>query len=520
VAVAESDFFREATVRICGSLEIDKALGASIETLRESLPVDAAYIGDAVPEQRIERVLAEATADGARLLDLTIPLSAREAVRVGDEARPEVMVINRPETNPVARQVMEFLDLGADFSMMVLPLIAGQKKLGSVHLLAHGRDRYTEDHARLLELLRAPFTIALSNYLHHREVLALKEQLADENVYLKTELLHQSVGTEIVGADFGLKAVMELARQVAPLSSPVLLRGETGVGKEVIASAIHGLSPRRAGPFVKVNCGAIPETLLDSELFGHEKGAFTGATTDKRGRFERADKGTIFLDEIGELTPEAQVRLLRVLQDKEVDRVGGTRTISVDIRVIAATHRDLEAMVRRESFREDLYFRLQVFPIFIPPLRERKADLPALVQHFVHKKSREMGLRRLTALAPDALERLIAYEWPGNVRELENAVERALIVSKGQPLDFADLTGAGHATRGGRAAVGAPPATRDAQLLRLDDVVSSHIRRVLGLAGGKVEGEGGAAALLDVNPSTLRKRMRKLGIPFGRRAGR
>ena len=210
-------------------------------------------------------------------------------------------------------------------------------------------------------------------------------------------------------------------------------------GKELIAHAIHNLSPRHNGPLVAVNCGAIPETLLDSELFGHEKGAFTGAATQRKGRFERADKGTIFLDEVGELPAQAQVRLLRVLQEKEIERVGGSQALKIDIRIISATHRNLEDLVAEGAFRADLYYRLGVFPIRIPPLRERKADIPALVSHFMEKKAHEMGLRIMPVLAPGAIDRLLKYDWPGNVREVANVVERALIQSNGKPLTFDDI---------------------------------------------------------------------------------
>ena len=299
-----------------------------------------------------------------------------------------------------------------------------------------------------------------------------------------------------------------------------LVVGETGTGKEVIAGAIHNLSPRKSGPFIKVNCGAIPENLVDSELFGHEKGAFTGALSRTRGRFERAHGGTIFLDEVGELQLDAQVRLLRVLQDKEIERVGGTEPIKVDIRVIAATHRDLETMIKDGTFREDLYFRLNVFPIIIPPLRERTGDIPSLVQYFMQKKSREIGRKGIPSLAPGALEQLIAYPWPGNVRELENTVERTLILNQGELLAFHNL----HILlkpelrieQGVGSKIHSSPQRKDS--LALDEVVSKHIRQVLDMAGSKVEGAGGAADLLQINPSTLRKRMRKLGIPFGRKA--
>jgi transcriptional regulator with GAF, ATPase, and Fis domain len=291
-----------------------------------------------------------------------------------------------------------------------------------------------------------------------------------------------------------------------------LLLGETGVGKDVIANAIHYSSPRKDGPFVKVNCGAIPETLLDSELFGHEKGAFTGALSQKRGRFERSDRGTLFLDEIGELPPQAQVRMLRVLQYKEIERVGGTSPLSIDIRLITATNRKLEEMVKAKQFREDLWFRLNIFPIHIPPLRERTADIPALVHHFMQRKSRELRLPEPPPLARGAIDRLVAYPWPGNVREMENVIERALIVSKGAPLTFDDLA------REKPSETSLPPSgTQDAPL-KLDEAMSRHILRVLEMTKGKVHGKGGAAEVLGINPSTLRNRMNQLRIPYGRKA--
>ena len=305
------------------------------------------------------------------------------------------------------------------------------EQLGGLGVLSNSAQQFTKNHLGLLELLHDPFAIALSNHLRHREVLRLKDLLADDNRYLQSEL-HRLSGNEIVGERFGLKDVMRLVNAVAPMESAVLLLGETGVGKEVIANAIHYSSPRRSGPLVKVNCGAIPEGLIDNELFGHEKGAFTGATTMMRGRFERAEGGTIFLDEVGELPLAAQVRLLRVLQDKVIERVGGSEPVSVNVRVIAATHRDLQSMVQRGEFREDLWYRINVVPIRIPPLRERKADIPALVYHFIERKCREMNLRRQPVLAEGMLERLKLYDWPGNVRELENAVERELIRSHSQ----------------------------------------------------------------------------------------
>jgi transcriptional regulator with GAF, ATPase, and Fis domain len=390
--------------------------------------------------------------------------------------------------------------------------------IGAVICIAHTPDQFTQQHAELLGVLREPFAIALSNSIRYKKLQQFQELLVEDNRFLRKELLH-TIGEEIIGADFGLKGVMDMVHQVAPLSSPVLLLGETGTGKEVIASAIHNLSDRNQGSFIKVNCGAIPEDLMDSELFGHEKGAFTGAISRKKGRFERANGGTIFLDEVGELQPDAQVRLLRVLQEKEIERVGGTESTKVDIRVIAATHRDLKSMIQEGTFREDLFFRLNVFPISIPPLRRRTVDIPALLQHFLHKKAREMGRKTVSPLASGVLERLTTYSWPGNVRELQNAVERELIVTRGEPLRFQEileitpaLPGVEHET----VSQGFPEPRQPEEVLALNDVVSQYIRRVLELTGGKVGGKGGAAELLHINPSTLRKRMRKLGIPFGR----
>jgi transcriptional regulator with GAF, ATPase, and Fis domain len=288
-----------------------------------------------------------------------------------------------------------------------------------------------------------------------------------------------------------------------------LLTGETGVGKDVIANAIHHSSTRNKEAFIGVNCGAIPESLLDSELFGHEKGAFTGAIAQKKGRFERANKGTIFLDEIGELPLEAQVRLLRVLQTREIERVGGTQTINLDIRVIAATNRDLEELVEDGKFREDLWFRLNVFPIWIPPLRERKADIPALLQHFISMKSKELKLPSIPALAPLAVDTLLDYHWPGNVRELQNIVERALILNPKGPLRFDHILGNTKSKASRKT---------NARSDNLDETISSHINSVLNKTGGKIHGPGGAADLLGINANTLRNRMNKLGISYGRKA--
>lgn len=504
----ENEFFRKATLQICSSLEIETALWHSFQFLKDFIPLKMMFLHLYEQDLGAMRTIAMATAAQGRKLDHLTPLPKEVRNKV-EKKHPHVMMLNRPDSHLLGKAM--FQQLGkSDLSGMVLHLDVEGKRLGALSLIAEGKDRFSQEHARMMLLLNEPFAIAFSNALKHEEVLRLKDLLADDNRYLHRELFHLS-GDEIVGAEFGLKGAMAAARKVASLASPVLLLGETGVGKDVIANAIHYSSPRRDGPFVKINCGAIPESLLDSELFGHEKGAFTGAVSQKRGRFERAHGGTLFLDEIAELPPQAQIRMLRVLQFKEIERVGGTTSFPVDCRIIAATNRDLEELVKTKQFRQDLWFRLNVFPIRIPPLRERKEDLPALLRHFMERKSRELRLPIPPPLARGVIDRLLAYPWPGNVRELENVVERALILSKGEPLTFHDLAGAKSTDSP------APVLGAQHESLNLDEAMSAHIRRVLEMTKGKVHGKGGAAELLEINPSTLRNRMNQLGIPYGRR---
>ena len=512
----EKEFFREATLRICGSLDVENFLYESYGYVSRFVPADTVFLTYFDRDRGKHLALAKATKEGGTLLNLAVsmPMNLRSFVMRTDK---QTLVLDRAEEHPTSRPWIAQGLLENKASLIVLRLILGEDLVGAVVFHAKKSGVFSREHGVLVSLLREPFAIALSNSIRYRELLRLKERLAEDNIFLHHEI-RQMVGDEIVGADFGLRGVMEMVRRIAPLLSPALLLGETGTGKEIIAGAIHNLSSRRMGPMIKVNCGAIPETLMDSELFGHEKGAFTGALAQKRGRFERANGGTVFLDEVGELHPEAQVRLLRVLQEKEIERVGGTGPIRVDIRVIAATNRDLKTMIRDGRFREDLYFRLNTFPIEIPPLRDRKEDLPSLVHHFLKKKSAEIGLRAMPSLAPGALERLAGYAWPGNIRELENAVERALILSRGGTLDFRDYPVHGKKRFASITAL-SQTVHVPADTLVLDEIISKHIRRVLQMTGGKVGGEKGAARLLEVNPSTLRKRMRKLGIPFGRKSG-
>ena len=507
--IDDNEFFRSATLRICGNLEIEEAMSSCASYMQGFMPLDHMFFQLYEPDLGAMRTLATASADEGSKVDLLTPLTkeARDRIRSAARAEPEdVVVIDSEDQNPIAREMLRFHGI-AGSSILRMRLSTEGGRYGGVVLTAEGTGRYSDAHARLLGLLQDPFSVALANTLVHREVLQLRDRLADDNLYLNRELLRIS-GDEIVGADFGLREVMHQVRHVAPTESPVLLSGETGVGKDVIANAIHLGSPRRDGPFIPVNCGAIPDSLIDSELFGHEKGAFTGALARKRGRFERANAGTIMLDEIGEMPLEAQVRLLRVLQHREIERVGGAERIPVDIRIIAATNQDLAALVQSGRFREDLYFRINVFPIVVPPLRDRRSDIPALIQYFIERKAKELKLGDAPRLAAGAIDDLMAYDWPGNLRELENVVERAMILHGRQELRFDDLD----AWSSGPPA--SPPPSSDDETLELDAIIAHHIRRVLGRTGGKIHGPGGAAELLGVNPNTLRYKMRKLGIPF------
>jgi transcriptional regulator with GAF, ATPase, and Fis domain len=516
-------FFREFILRICGSLNIGEALWNSLLYVRRVLPADELVLSVYDPAMGSLEIVAKADEKGFIIRPEMVPMPVRSRGELENvECYPRVRICNDVTQDDIAFEVAKRL-AWPDCSIIVARLIIQHKFIGSLIVRANGKDRYTDEHGELWGLVNEPVGIALANSRQYFKLLKLKENLADDNRYLHNEL-RKNIGAQIVGANFGLKDVMEQVYRVAPLSSPVLLVGETGSGKEIIANAIHNLSPRGNGPLITVNCGAIPESLIDSELFGHEKGAFTGALTERRGRFERADRGTIFLDEVGELPPQAQVRLLRVLQEREIERVGGSHPIKVDIRIISATHRSLERLVADGTFRDDLYYRLKVYPIAIPPLRERRADIPALVEHFIERKAHELGIRSIPILAEGAIDRLLIYDWPGNVREVANVVERSLIQSDGQHLTFEDLPVTPQRDgppdyRPGQAAfmqAAAEVASGNGNDMRLEEVEARHIRRVMEMTGGKIEGKQGAATVLGVNPATLRYRMQKLGIPFGR----
>ncbi len=503
-------FFKKATLLICSSLDVEVSLFRSFQFIRRVIPADAIYLN--IYESKIGalRYVAMADKDGGVKVDhiIKLPDSLIHAIESGGRMQ-NYLIINQPADDPMGRIIPDRLGL-QEHSFIALRLFIEQQRLGVIDLFAKGLNRYTEEHAERLSQLREPFAIAMANALKHQQLIDLKENLVSDNRYLSSQLFSQS-GDEVIGADGGLKEVMDKVRQIADLKNTVLLLGETGTGKEVVANAIHRLSSRRSGPFIKVNCGAIPEDLIDSELFGHEKGAFTGAFTQKRGRFERADKGTIFLDEIGELPPWAQIRLLRVLQTQEIERVGGSPPIKLDVRVIAATHRDLKQMVAEGSFREDLWFRINMFPISIPPLRERIGDIPRLINHFLDRKSKEFGINPVPRITNEVLSQAMQQNWPGNVRELENAIERSLILHRQGSVDFQILQDPAET---GKTQV---PLKVNEDIVPLDEAMRQHITKALKAAAGRINGKSGAAALLHIHPNTLRNRMARLGIPFGRK---
>jgi transcriptional regulator with GAF, ATPase, and Fis domain len=396
--------------------------------------------------------------------------------------------------------------------LLAVPLAADGVAAGA--LVLHTPAAFAPGKAALAPVLQGPFAVALANDRRLRELMALKEAAEADRQSLLLRLKRQDISDLIVGAEGGLRGVMQRVQLVARAETPVLILGETGTGKEVVARAIHQRSRRASGPFLRVNCGAIPHELIDSELFGHERGSFTGAVATRKGWFERADGGTLFLDEVGELSAAAQVRLLRILQDGSFQRVGGQQTLTVNVRVIAATNRDLHRMVRDGHFREDVWYRIAVFPINLPALRERPEDIPTLARHFALRASERLGLAPQSP-SPADLALLTAYDWPGNVRELAAVLERAAILGDGKRLEVAAAlgVGVGHGvpvTAGGAAE--AAPAGADQGLATLADLERRHIEETLAQTGGRVEGRFGAARILGLNPNTLRGRMRKLDI--------
>jgi len=392
--------------------------------------------------------------------------------------------------------------MGVEYrSLCRLPLCAPRGCFGVLSIAGSQPYSYSEQDTRLLLAVADQVALILANLLLHAELQKLKSEFGEQVVYVEDEMPREPSFEGVIGRSPALQRVLRDVEVVAPTDSGVLIHGETGTGKELIAQAIHNRSPRRERPFIKVNCAAIPSGLLESELFGHEKGAFTGAIMRKPGRFELADKGTLFLDEVGDIPLDLQAKLLRVLQEHEFERLGSTRTQQVDVRVIAATHRDLKQMVEEGTFRSDLYYRLHVFPLLVPPLRQRRADIPLIARHFVDKYSQRMK-RRIETIPARTMEMLANYRWPGNVRELQNFIERAVILSPGTSLR-APLEELKQDTT----------QASTTSLSTLEEMEREHVLRALRESNWVTGGPNGAAVRLGMKRTTLAYRIRKLGIP-------
>jgi len=388
--------------------------------------------------------------------------------------------------------------------------------IGTFTVWSESKYRYSDDDAELLQEVANQVALAIANMKSYEEIALLKARLEKENVYLQEEIRTEHNFEEIVGNSTALLELLRRVDQVAPTDSSVLIYGETGTGKELIARAIHNRSMRKSRPLVKVNCSAISAGLVESELFGHVKGAFTGAFDRRIGRFELADGGTILLDEVGELPLETQVKLLRVLQEREFEPVGSNRSVHVDVRIIAATNRSLRDSINAGTFRSDLYYRLNVFPLEVPRLRERRTDIPQLAMFFLSRYARNLG-KRMEGISAAAMERFGSYSWPGNVRELQNVIERAVILSPGPWLeldtDLISVSTAETLRDTTRKVADVVQATEPAPALKtLDEVERDHISAVLLQTRGVIEGANGAAKTLGMHPNTLRHRMQKLGI--------
>ncbi len=394
-------------------------------------------------------------------------------------------------------------------SYVIVPLVVHGRSIGVLAVASVNPSQYSETDAAFFREVANQVALAVENMKAYEEIAALKARLERESIYLQEEIQREHNFTELVGNSPRLLALLRQVEQVAPTDSTVLIAGETGTGKELIARAIHARSGRRDRALVKVNCSAISAGLVESELFGHVKGAFTGAIERRIGRFELADGGTIFLDEVGELPPDTQVKLLRVLQEREFEPVGSSRTQPVNVRVIAATNRNLEEAVTSGRFRSDLFFRLHVLPLTVPPLRERREDIRLLVMFFLAQFAGKLG-KRVASVTDETMERLAAYDWPGNVRELQNVLERSVILAEGPVLDIDPTMLPSQSSIVGRAPAFSAPAPDS--LPSLEEVERAHILAALERTGWVIDGARGAAAILKLHPNTLRSRMDRLGL--------
>jgi formate hydrogenlyase transcriptional activator len=455
---------------------------------------------------------------GANRGDFTVPMNGSPSGQSFSSG--QVLIARAAELDRYKLDAIRILREEGVQVMCCVPLITHGRTLGTLNLASRNPDAFTASDVELMQQVATQVAIALENALAFKEIDALKDKLAVEKLYLEEEIRSENNFDEIIGESQALRRTLGQVELAAPAGTTVLILGETGTGKEIIARAIHNLSPRRERTFVKVNCAAIPAGLLESELFGHERGAFTGALAQKIGRFEFADHGTLFLDEVGDLPLELQPKLLRVLQEQEFERLGGNRTQRVDVRVVAATNMDLAQMVAEKKFRSDLFYRLNVFPIQLPALRERPEDVPLLVRYFVQKFSRRQN--KIVEYVPsDVMDALVQYSWPGNVRELENLIERAVLLSPGNELrvPLAELktnavAGAPFPLEGAQA-VPLPTAVSSApagSISTLEDAERQHILRALRQTQWRIAGPSGAASLLGMKRTTLQARIRKLGI--------
>ena len=480
-------------------LDRHSLFSSTVAALQSAIPFDRAALVLHDPVKDVFKVLGVA---GPVPSPSVIPLGTewpRQQSRAGwvlDHCEP-LLTADLRDSPPFAEHSALLKD--GLRSAISVPMTIKGKIIGTLNVGSRVPGGYGPEEASLLASIAEQVALALENLLAYEEIAALKARLEEENVYLQEEVRTEAAFGDVVGQSPAVLGVLAIVRKVAKTDSTVLVTGETGTGKELIVRAIHDLSRRKDKLLVKVNCAALPAGVIESELFGHERGAFTGALTRKVGRFELANRGTLFLDEVGDLPLELQAKLLRVLQDGEFERVGGTQTLKADVRLIAATNRDLERAVAEERFRADLYYRLNVFPIVLPPLRKRLQDVPRLARHFAMLYAAKMG-KNVGPLSENVLARLAAYSWPGNVRELQNIIERAVILSPNGRFELGEFA---TAPAGGDA---------KAKARSLEDVEREHILVVLEETGWRVSGERGAAKILGLKRTTLEARMKKLEI--------
>ena len=501
---AQESVITELSSVLLANMDIRKLLGAFSASMRQMVPHDSATLAlydEATGKLHLQYLAEEVGASQGEVLLDPDASPAGEAFRT---RRP--VILNRIDRSPFAAESVRHLTERGLQSGVWVPLIHRERTLGSIMVASRLESAFSPHDAEMLGRVAGQVAMAVNNALAFKQIAELRDRLTHEKQYLEEEINVEHRFDDIVGESTGLRNVLRQIETVAPTDATVLIEGETGTGKELLARAIHRLSPRSGRTFIKLNCAAIPAGLLESELFGHEKGAFTGAIARKIGRLELAHEGTLFLDEVGELPLDLQPKLLRALQEREIDRVGGTRPIRVNVRLIAASNRDLAKMVAEKQFRSDLFYRLKVFPVFAPPLRERTADIPILVRHFVSRHSRRMG-KTIETILPETMAALVAWKWPGNIRELENFLERAVILSRGPALHvpLAELE-AMEEEEVDSAEIANPT---------LEAAERDHILRALREAKGMIGGPGGAAERLGLKRTTLNSKIKKLGIERG-----